>query len=98
MCISSSNNNNNNNKVKAAYKAEIINIAEYLNTNYKKDQLVNIVKNHENTQPAMNSVTRLAAKIMEGLGYTTGTERDNSRGQAKREGKIGRGFEVDIGK
>ena len=35
-------NNNNNNK----YKAEIINIAEYLNTNYKEDQFVNIVKNH----------------------------------------------------
>ena len=63
MCISSSNNNNNNNKVEAAYKAEIINIAEYLNTNYKKDQLVSIVKNHENTQPAMNSVTRLAARL-----------------------------------
>ena len=31
-------------QVEAAYKAEIINIAEYLNTNYKKDQLVNIVK------------------------------------------------------
>ena len=31
----------------AAYKAETINIAEYLNTNYKEDQFVNIVKNHE---------------------------------------------------
>ena len=59
-------------QVEAAYKAEIINIAEYLNTNYKKDQLVNIVKNHENTQPAMNSVTRLAAKIMEELGPLQG--------------------------
>jgi hypothetical protein len=33
-------------QVEAAYKAEIINIAEYLNTNYKEDQFVNIVKNH----------------------------------------------------
>jgi hypothetical protein len=32
-----------------AYKAEIINIAEYLNTNYKEDQFVNIVKQHEST-------------------------------------------------
>ena len=44
-------------QVETAYKAEIINIAEYINTNNKKDRLVNIVKNHENTQPVMNSVT-----------------------------------------
>jgi fructose-1,6-bisphosphatase/sedoheptulose 1,7-bisphosphatase-like protein len=37
-------------KIEAAYKAEIINIAECLNTNYK-DQFVNIVKNHESTRP-----------------------------------------------
>jgi len=30
----------------------MINIAEYLNTNYK-DQFVNIVKNHESSQPNM---------------------------------------------
>ena len=34
-------------QVEAVYKAEIINIAEYLNTNYKEDQCVNIFKNHE---------------------------------------------------
>ena len=33
-------------KVEAAYKAEIINTAEYLNTNYKDDQFLNRVKNH----------------------------------------------------
>jgi len=31
-------------QLEAAYKAEIISIAEYLNTNYKEDQFVNIVK------------------------------------------------------
>ena len=31
-------------QIEATYKAEIINIAEYLNTNYKEDQFVNIVK------------------------------------------------------
>jgi hypothetical protein len=31
-------------QVEAAYKAEIINIAQYLNTNYKEDQFVNTVK------------------------------------------------------
>ena len=53
-------------QVEAAYKEEIINIAEYLNTNYK-DQFVNIVKNHESTQPNMNSVLKLATKIIEEL-------------------------------
>ena len=54
-------------QVEAAYKAEIINIAEYLNTNYKEDQFVNIIKNHESTQPNMNSVLKLATKIIEEL-------------------------------
>ena len=54
-------------QVEAAYKAEIINIAEYLNTNYKEDQFVNFVKNHESTQPNMNSITKSAAKVIEEL-------------------------------
>ena len=54
-------------QVEAAYKAEIINIAEYLNTNYKEDQFVNIVKNHESTQPNMNSVLKVATNIIEEL-------------------------------
>ena len=54
-------------QVEAAYKAEIINIAEYFNTNYKEDQFVNIVKNHESTQLNMNSVLKLATKIIEEL-------------------------------
>ena len=54
-------------QVEAANKAEIINIAEYLNTNYKEDQFVNIVKNHESKQPNMNSVLKLATKIIEEL-------------------------------
>jgi len=60
--ITLSDNNNNNNK---AYKAEIINIAEYLNTNYKEDQFVNIVKSHESTQQNMNSIIKTVAKITE---------------------------------
>ena len=34
-------------KIEAAYKGETINIAEYLKTNYKENQFVNIVKSHE---------------------------------------------------
>ena len=51
-------------QVEAVYKAEMINIAEYLNTNYKEDQFVNIVKNHESIQPNMNSVLKLATKTI----------------------------------
>jgi hypothetical protein len=54
-------------QVEAAYKREIINIAEYLNTKYKGNQFVNIVKNHESTQPTMNSIVKLAAKITDHL-------------------------------
>jgi hypothetical protein len=52
-------------QVEVAYKTEIINIAEYLNTKYKGDQFVNIVKNHKSTQLNTNSIVKLAAKITE---------------------------------
>jgi len=67
-------------QIKVAYKAEIINIAEYLNTNYKEDQFVNIVKSHESTQPNMNSIIKTAAKITEELSQT------NERSDAKQDG------------
>ena len=51
-------------QVEAAYKAEIINIKGYLNTKYKEDQFVNIVKVHESTQPNMNLILKSAAKII----------------------------------
>jgi hypothetical protein len=50
-------------QVEVAYKTEIINIAEYLNTKYKGDQFVNTVKNHGSTQPNMSSIVKLAAKF-----------------------------------
>ena len=52
-------------QIEAAYKAEIINVEECLNTNYKEDQFVNIVKSHKNTQPNMSSIIKTAAKITE---------------------------------
>jgi len=54
-------------QIEAAYKAEIINIAEYLNTNYKEDPFVNIAKNRESTLPNTNSILMLATKIIEEL-------------------------------
>jgi hypothetical protein len=45
------------------YRAEIINIAEYLNTQYIEDQFVNIVKSHKSNQSNMNSTVKVAAKF-----------------------------------
>jgi hypothetical protein len=67
-------------QVEAAYKAEITNTAEYLNTNYKVDQFVNIVKSYESTQPTMNSTIKTTAKITEEL------RQPNWKSDAKQEG------------
>jgi len=47
-------------------------IAEYLNTTYKEDQFVNIVKAYESTQPNMNSILKSTAKIIEELSQLSG--------------------------
>jgi hypothetical protein len=52
-------------QVEAAYKAELTSTAEYLNTNHKVDQFVNIAKSYESTQPTMNSIIKTSAKIEE---------------------------------
>ena len=67
-------------QIEAAYKAEIINIAVYLNTNYKKDQFVNIFKSHESTQPNTNSIIKTTAKITEEL------SQQNEKSDAKQNG------------
>jgi len=67
-------------QIEAAYKAEIINIAEYLNRNYKEDQFVKIVKSHESTEPNMNSIIKTAAKITEEL------SQPNEKSDAKQDG------------
>jgi hypothetical protein len=67
-------------QVEASYKAEITNIAEYLNTNYKVNQFVNIVESHENTQPTMNSIIKTAGKITKELSQT------NKKSDSKQEG------------
>jgi hypothetical protein len=54
-------------QIEATYKAEIINIAECLNTKCIEDQFVHIVKSHESNQPNMNSAIKVAAKVTEEL-------------------------------
>jgi mevalonate kinase len=67
-------------QVEAAYKAEITTTAEYLNTNYKVHQFVNIVKSYERKQPTINSIIKTAAKILEEL------YQPNENSDAKQEG------------
>jgi len=45
-------------QIEATHKAKIISTVEYLNTKHKEDQLVNIDKSHESSQPNMNSTVR----------------------------------------
>jgi hypothetical protein len=66
-------------QIEVANKAEITNIAEYLNTNYKEDQFVNIVKSHGSTQPNINSRITTAAKITEEL------SQPNEKSDAKQD-------------
>jgi hypothetical protein len=67
-------------QIEAAYKAQIINIAEYLYTNYKENQFVNVVKSHKSIQPSMNSTIKIAAKIAEELSQL------NEKTDAKQDG------------
>jgi hypothetical protein len=67
-------------QVEATYKAEITSIAEYLNTNYKVEQFVNIVKSYESTQQTVNSIIKTAAKIAEEL------SQPNEKSDVKQEG------------
>jgi len=67
-------------QVEAAYKGEITSTAEYLNTNYKVDQSVNIVKSYESSQPTVNSTIKTAAKIAEEL------SQPNEKSDTKHEG------------
>jgi hypothetical protein len=76
-------------QVQAAYKAEIINIAEYLNTKYKEDQFVNIVKVHESTQPNMNSIIKSAAKIIEELSQLKGKNDAKQDEMQHTKGRMG---------
>jgi len=52
-------------QTEATYKAEIINTAEYLNTEYIEGQFVNVVKSHESNQSNKNSTIKAAAKVAE---------------------------------
>jgi hypothetical protein len=46
--------------------------ARYKNEQNNEDQFVNIVKNHESTQPNMNSIIKSAAKTIRELSQLNG--------------------------
>jgi hypothetical protein len=76
-------------QIEAAYKAEIVNIAEYLNTKYKENRFVNIVKVHESTQPNMNSILKSAAKIIEELNQLNGQKDTKQDEMQHTKGRLG---------
>ena len=63
----------------AKYEAEIINIAEYMNTKYIEDQFVYIFNSHESNKPNMNSSITAAEKVAEELNQS------NEKGWHKKE-------------
>ena len=73
----------------AAYKAQITSIAEYLSTNYRVDQFVNIVKSYESTQPTMNSIIKTAAKIAEKLSQPNKKSDDRQEGIQHTTARLG---------
>ena len=85
-------------KVEAAYKAKITSIAEYLNTNYKVDRFVNIVKSYEGTQPNMNSIIKTEAKIAKELSQPNEKSDAKTGRNTTYKGKIGRGFKEQMEK
>lgn len=51
-------------QIGGTYKAKMISIAEYLNTNYKVYLFVNTVKSHKNNQPNMNLSIKTAGRLL----------------------------------
>jgi len=67
-------------QTESTYKAEIINITEYLNTKCPEDQFLNIDKHHESNQPYMNSTIKVVGKVAEELNQS------NENSNTKKEG------------
>jgi hypothetical protein len=70
------------------YKAEITNTTEHLNTKYKEDQFVNIVKSHESNQQNMNSTIKTATEVPEELNKSNENS-DRKKGIQHTKGRLG---------
>jgi hypothetical protein len=76
-------------QIEGTYKAEIINIAKYLHTNYAEDQFVNIVKSHAGNQPNMSSTIKTAAKVAEELNQSNGNSDTKKEGIQHIQARLG---------
>ena len=71
------------------HKAEIINISEYLNTEFVEDQFVITVKSHESNQPNMNPTIKMAAMAAEELNQSNDNSDIKKEGIQHIEARIG---------
>ena len=65
---------------------------------YKEDRFVNIVKVHESTQPNMNSILKLAPKILEELNQLSGMNDAKQNGMKHTKGRLGGSFKEEMEK
>jgi hypothetical protein len=75
-------------QIKAAYKAEIINNAEYLNTKYK-EKFVNIFEGQESNHTHMNSTIKIAAVVVEELNPTNESSETGKEGFQHKTARLG---------
>jgi len=68
-------------QTETTYKAEIISVAEYLNTKCTEDQFVNIDKSHKSNKPYVNSTIKVAGKVAEELNQSN--ENSNTKNKEK---------------
>ena len=76
-------------QTESTYKAEIINIAEYLNTKCTEDQFLNIDKHHEINQPYMNSTIKVVGKVAEELNQSNVISKTKKEGIQHIKAKLG---------
>jgi ABC-type branched-subunit amino acid transport system substrate-binding protein len=76
-------------QTEATFKAEIINIAEYLKTTNIENQFINIVKSHESNQPNMNATIKAASKFGEELNKSNENWDTNRDGIQHIKAKLG---------
>ena len=83
-------------QVEEAYKREIINTAEHLNTKYKEDQFVKTVTVQESTQTNMNSILKSAAKIIEELNQLNRMNDAKQDGMQHTKGRLGQALKKKL--
>ena len=76
-------------QIEVSHKAEIINIAEYLNAKYREYQFVHIVKSHKSNDSNINSTIKMAAKDAEELNQSNENRYTIKEGTPNIKAKLG---------